>query len=262
MKAVQDRLPEKHRTMARPFHIVATTVCFLSLLAATGCYPCRGDGELYLNSVEYAEGTYVAYGMNRFVAVAPYSDSVYFSEDAEIWERIDFSETLVPKGVSFGAGVFVITGNGGSDSAIVVSTDGQTWTPVLAGAGGNMVGPPSYVDGRFISRANWFHVERQQPKDNRVAWSSDGLSWEWSDEPYFDAMAIAHDDGVFVAASGDRILRSTEGVNWQKTRNANHRENFNGVTHGPAGFLVVGGTNNEILVSDDGKSWETVYSKH
>ena len=157
------------------------------------------------------------------------------------------------------------SGTSYSGSCVAVSADGQDWT-LVTNAYGDSMGSVDFVHDRFIASAYWEEHDDGSGGEGRqnakFAWSFDGLSWEYEEAPYFAATAIAYDDGVFVAASGDRILRSTDGITWEKTRGTSHRQDYVGATHGPAGFIAVGISNDEIIISDDGKSWETVYSTH
>jgi len=223
----------------------------------------------------------VAFGSGRIVALGyhvEYGNYIVTSDFGDDWFQpgpkrfgapgagADWQEDFDPRDVTYGAGVFLLTGEGRGDSIVAVSEMGRDWTLVRGAAGGDQMGAASYVNGRFIVEASWDTLCEwgcnNPGESNMVAWSGDGRTWDWVDAPYFEAHAIAHDGEVYVAVSDEELLCSDDGESWERVHGNGRREIYYGVTHGPGGFVAVGGSNREILNSADGRTWDVAYSVH
>lgn len=108
-------------------------------------------------------GYAIAYGGGVFVAVSSLTRNVLTSIDGQTWvSRVNALSFTAggAGGIAFGDGLFLITPNGGSDSFVLLSADGVTWTqyakpntnsmsnPVYNTVGGYFVAPSS---GKVVS---------------------------------------------------------------------------------------------------------------
>jgi len=68
---------------------------------------------------------------------------------------------------------------------------------------------------------------------------------------------VAYGNGVFIAAAEDRILRSTDGINWETVKISNNiteNNHLNNVVFGDGKF-VVGGECVTYATADNGLTW-------
>lgn len=234
----------------------------------------------------------IAYGDHRFViggagTILASTDGVNWSPspDNPNWRKQASSGALVNfLTITFGGGHFVAGASNALD-AILVSTDGLSWTqaplppPVIATS-------VIYGGGRFIAVVG----------NRNIVTSSNGISWtktfsvptsaittifygaygmeeflvfsyhqnftsangvKWTTEKTGLAMepnSAAYGNGRFVAVGkGGAIYSSTDGTSWKLETPWIHY-NLNEVSYG-GGFWVAVGTDGTILTSPDGSTW-------
>ncbi len=78
-----------------------------------------------------------------------------------------------------------------------------------------------------------------------------------SAKPYFNIQNVAYSNGTYIAAAGDRILRSTDGENWETVRLTNKTFEDNQLTAVVAdnGKFIVSGEMVYYISSDNGITW-------
>lgn len=108
----------------------------------------------------------------------------------------------------------------------------------------------------------------------RTAWglivtSDDGLNWTEHQMPQMGQLqGVAYGDGLYVAVGYDNdsdfniiptIATSENGVDWNVqdfTPDTDYL--FENVGYGDGNFIIVGGLDNNVLLSNDGFSWQTI----
>lgn len=178
-------------------------------------------------------------------AVTDYGD-VLHSSDARLWETVA-SLPASFRGITYGNGRFVAVSEGGG-KAIYTSLDGRNWSAANAGDLFTRKSAVAYGDGVFVASGLSGEVLR----------SSDGDSWVSAPTPArVELTGVAHGAGRFVAISiQGQVVSSTDGLNWTLVREGLGR--MLGITHGPQGFVAVGGWGTDpgfIWTSPDGLSW-------
>lgn len=199
----------------------------------------------------------VAHDGDGFVA---FSQSVWRSSDGHDWHTEPIS---LPPGAEqlrqlrgfADAGVLVasVESQSGNQHAaghfVVVSDDGGvTWSE---GTG--------YTSGCSDPIQHWGDIELLG--DVLLVGTRDlcrspdrGATWSLVPAPIGeDVRDLARTDDAFLALSGTRVLRSTDGEQWTELGDAGIAGRA--VAHGGGAFVVVGNMGTEFAYSDDGASW-------
>lgn len=163
-----------------------------------------------LISVAYGNGVWVLLAIDSVTA-----DQVMVSSDG-----INYDTINTPKGawydITFGNGLFVATGRGGTNR-VMYSKTGRTWDSITAVQLEAMTGEVlpqlqcvTWGGGMFIALPRF---------DDYVLKSYDGINWTAHVGTYGTWRNIDYGNGKFVAVSGEinaaqPIMRSTDGENW------------------------------------------------
>ncbi|MHC1725168.1 MAG: hypothetical protein AB9866_03995 [Syntrophobacteraceae bacterium] len=254
------------------------------------------DGYTWTTPVTTGETTVlggVAYGNNRFVAVSSTSGGVItnskdpsLSADWSKWSSgiLGFPAAGSPanalNGIVFFKTIFIAIG---SDTKLLTSPDGQSWTERASVTSnflyGTAYGNNRYVavgwGGKILSSANgltW--VERVSGvtgalfgvtfgKDlfvavgsgGKISTSPDGLVWTARSSGVTDPLfAVACNGNAFVAVgSRGKISTSTDGVHWSARQSGTVNHLF-GVSFANNRFVAVG-QNGRIISSSSGITW-------
>ena len=208
----------------------------------------------------------VAFGGEKFVAVAAGGSTAYTSADGNSWQSEPANAPAGLKDMTFGGGKFVAVGAGGKAAA---SSDGAAWNGstlnanddfravkygngmfVALGARGSLYTSTDgsswtpRADGRFMSYKQIVYGGTRfvAVGDSGVSVSSDGRSWSRKDCGK-GLQSVAYGGGKFVAA-GDSgaIWTSSDGETWSdKSRaGADHSTMFTSVAFGDGRFVVGG----------------------
>lgn len=169
------------------------------------------------------------------------------SADARSWSTV----AELPagfRGLAHGAGRFVAVADQGP-AALYTSTDGQRWSAVdSVGLSPRMLAV-TFGSGVFVAVGERGESLR----------SLDGQSWQlYTGGPVLtDVTGVAHGVGRFVAVGFQgSVVASVDGTAWTEVRNNMGR--LHGITHGPAGFVAVGGWfpgPGRIWTSPNGTDW-------
>ena len=233
----------------------------------------------------------VALGINyvngQFFAVGT-SGSIYTSADGLSWiTRNSGGNSSNLQNATYGNGRYVIVGQSGtSGRALLTSTDGITWSEIIAGVGtvgttlrGITTGNGSLVavgnSGTILQSTNgtsW--INRTSPTSvqlndvsfgagryvavgasGAIATSTDGAAWSVQTAP-----AVATLNGVsfnndlwVITASAGRIFISANGTNWTQ-RFSSGGSAFNKSAYGNGRFVAIGAAG-AIATSTDGTTW-------
>jgi hypothetical protein len=170
-------------------------------------YSADGLSWTSVSAVTTAAWVDVAYGENKFVAIASDSTTVRVSLDGEVWDN---TGTLAETGftsVAYGMGLFVAVKSG---SRIVNrSTDGTgTWTSVALGLPSTAAWVEvEWGNGRFVAIAGG--------GSTAAAYSLDGVTWTAATLPAGTWTHVTYGQGVFMAVSTTTAAAvSEDGVVW------------------------------------------------
>jgi hypothetical protein len=199
-------------------------------------------GTSSIEAIAFGNGKFVAGGDNRKIAN---------STDGVNWELIS-DEMINTDAIAYGNNMFVI---GGSYCLIMASTDGVNWeesesTP-FSFSGYSYIKTIAYGNGKFVAGST------DSSKDRKMAYSTDGITWEAINQNIFDGYghdidAIVYGNGKFVASSIREMAYSTDGITWKAIDNLG----YVAIAYGGGKFVAgFGGT---IAYSSDGIKWTEV----
>lgn len=159
--------------------------------------PQATTGNIYINSV--------AWGKGKFVAVGDLG-TVQTSEDGMQWTLRSSNTLKQLKRVVFNGEIFVAVGTWLDGGAIVTSPDGINWTVRFSTEEGQFEGPRDvcWNGKRFVATAA-----------ANVMTSNDGIAWETHPTglPYFAFDHLAWDGHRFMGV-GFSIVTSPDGIQW------------------------------------------------
>jgi len=205
-------------------------------------------------SGEFVWGLYdVVWSGTQFVAVG--NSIVLTSPDGVVWTRRDqgypepFPNNRFLEGVDWNGDTFVAVGSGGS---IIVSSDGATWTPVVATT--SSLTAVAWGASQFVAVGG----------SGAIITSPEGLNWtvQTSD---FDGTGVFNDiswNGSFFVAVGYEtvnyirsiIVTSPDGVTWtSQSHDIPDYRFLNGITWNGGQFVAV--AYGVIVTSPDGITW-------
>ena len=107
-----------------------------------------------------------------------------------------------------------------------------------------------YGNGKFVAVAS--------SNNNKVAYSSDGITWEESTLPSkANWQSICYGDGKFVAVdnNGNKVAYSSDGIAWEESTLLSSTR-WNSVCYGDGKFVAVDNNSNKVAYSSDGIAWE------
>ena len=191
-----------------------------------------------------------AYGNNRFITVAPYTNQAAYSMDGINWTAVTLPLTENWTSIAFGSGQFVIVA--ANTSNMLFSSDGiswrtgrmpsdATWTSVTCG------------DGCFIAVASG---------TSRYAYSYSGSSWNFDDFPITAEWSDVSYDGsrFIVTAQYNNIVLNGFTYNWTECDNNASSYSLTKVASNNNGYSVAIGSQygGEVCWSSDGSIWNSV----
>jgi hypothetical protein len=205
-----------------------------------------------LGAVTYGGGQFVAVGQNTTIMTSP---------DGNTWtRRFAASGSSYFIGVTYGNGLYVITGSSSpGDDIIETSPDGITWTARTAGIPGNQpIRGVAYGNSLFVAVAD----------NGETTTSPDGITWTRravASVLGINANGIIYANGLFVAVYGDgtngsKIITSSDGINWTTQNTITGNNVIYAVTYAQGSFYTVGSTSSTYLYSTDGITWSAASS--
>ncbi|MDR3116784.1 MAG: hypothetical protein LBT91_02990 [Bifidobacteriaceae bacterium] len=187
--------------------------------------------------------TNIAYGQNKFIALAETGQKILISDDG-----INFT-TVVSTGINYAYNIiyannkWVLVGAG----HIAVSDDGLNWTTTFSA--GNTLRGITFGQGKFI-------VGGQK----QLLYSYDGITWHNASTSsaisnIVHGLAYSNALKIYVGAvyQSNQSLFSSDGINWQ-TGQLPDSVTWNNVTYGAGKFVATGGKGH-IIYSYDGINW-------
>jgi len=242
------------------------------------------------NLVSGLQWSSIAYGQNRFVAIARQSDTTAYSTDGTNWQfsslpssslwtkvaygngryvavsssgiaatstdGISWASLTVPSltysDVAYGDGVWIAISTGGNQAAR--STNGTTWASLSLPEGADWSGI-AFGKGKFVA------VAQSDSNLCDTVYSSDlGVTWN-TGSFVGGCKSIAFGNNRFVAVSGgyagaEDSFISFDGINWLSGRIPT--ANWQSVTYGQGLFFAVNNDQSFAAKSTDGRRWELV----
>ena len=208
-----------------------------------------------------SSGIFVAAGNNG----ALFSGIVSSIDGTISWAPSNFTSVSANlNALTFNNGRFLAVGNGG---AILLSTDGTSWTQEISGTTQDLLAVCNYGGGFIAIGAN-----------GTIITSVDGVIW--SNIPLVTTntlYGITNGNGRYVAVgAAGTVISSTDGINWQTSLTSSPLPDLKGVVFGapqlaylysiqngynisnlPAATFVAVGVNGILLTSLDGITWTT-----
>jgi hypothetical protein len=282
-----------HRAIERGCYLVALNVVCLTFLSIPAANATALEEWFPRESPlpEDARVRGVAFGNNRFVAVAYADGHAITSADGVNWELQGTGTAGTTKkltGIAHGNGVFVAVGtsghvrttidgvtwhaqsadttahfNGvsfvndrflatGDSGALLSSPDGVTWTPHNT-ASSNRWHSAAYGNGTFVA------IGYRTPQAGRAAAGAVPGEWELSDTGYTMYMSgVTYGAGKFVCVGyAGAAQTSIDGIEWTEPITASSANWLRRIVYEAGQFVAVG--ENGIAASPDGTAWQTVY---
>ena len=208
-----------------------------------------------------SSGIFVASGNNGSL----FSGMVSSTDGTISWTASNFTSVNANlNAISFNNGKFLAVGNGG---AILLSTDGTSWTQEISGTTKDLLAVCNYGAGFIAIGTN-----------GTILTSSDGVIWATIPLVTTNTLyGITNGNGRYVAVgAAGTIISSTDGINWQTSLTSSPLPDLKGVAFGapqlaylysiqngynttnlPAATFVAVGVNGILLTSLDGVTWTT-----
>ena len=152
-------------------------------------------------------------------------------------------------------GVFVVVGEAGRRA---VSADGIDWSNDIDddqpdGDNNWQFRGVTFGNGMFVAVGGG--TDGGDGFNGRVAWTTDGVSWNQQTDEDGWLGDVAWGDGRFVAAGGaGRVSISTNGTSWSAGTKDFARD-FRGIAFGNGRFVAVGDGGRRAVSTDGGNSW-------
>jgi len=182
----------------------------------------------------------VTYGNGIFVTVGD-GGTILTSPNGVNWTGQRSGTYNTLFGVTYGNGIFVVVGGGG---IILISSDGVSWREVNS-ATENGLFKVTYGNGKFVAVGS----------RGTILTSRDAVNWSSQNSPTTNILfGVTYGNGIFVAVgSRGTLLTSRDAVNWT-SQNSPTTESFFGVAYGNGIFVAVG-SRGTLLTSRDAVNW-------
>ena len=191
-----------------PTFLRTSTLLFISLLSGAPLSGRVVDDWQYRHPLPHNQSLWkVAYGAGQYVMTGN-GGVITTSPDLQRWQSTFRSELDRLDGLLYANGGFLASSRTGT---ILMSPDGKSWTEQVSGTEKGLLSA-AYGNGRYVLTG----------EDGTTATSTDGQNWTISDTGddnwYF---GVTYGNGLFVAASFDwegfntgSFAVSSDGVNW------------------------------------------------
>jgi hypothetical protein len=206
------------------------------------------DGSVWVAQSAPAELTAIAWGQDRFVAVAG-GDEAFVSTTGESWSSIALPQGTNASGIVWGPPGFVATG---APNRLAFSTDGESWQPAFASRWLNHI---DWLGDRYVASGQSTADEGAFTSGARLE-STDGMAWyliEVVDEAHY-VRAFAADGVIVVGAAVHRVVADLgDGAGFTDVFDSPDQLILNDVAAGAGGFVLVG--QRRLRFSADARDW-------
>lgn len=189
--------------------LAAASSAFFPTATIASQFPDPGDWQ---KRTEYINGGYLLK-----VSDGIFIANSHYSENGETWKEVkNPSHSFWLNCSGYGSGTFVLTGAAGQ---IFTSTDFENWTSRNPG-GGDVInvtyGNNTFIAARYYSSSIWIS------KNSGVDWTS-----ITTDAGYTPGDSIHFGSGMFYWLTDNKVLISSDAINWTTHQIANTPNNFN-----------------------------------
>lgn len=154
----------------------------------------RVDKDSNIYGLTYGNGLYVAVG---------YGGRVMTSKDGISWEYRETNTSFMLRSVAYGAGVYIAVGGEGRHG-MVMSYDGLEWFEASSGSNAQLM-EIVWTGEMFVLVGGVWEREPRQWSAGSIEYSSDGRNWVTHFSPtqsLLNAVAIRGDDWIVIGRNG------------------------------------------------------------
>jgi hypothetical protein len=193
-------------------------------------------------------------GGGGYFAAAGWDNTLIISANGVDWEQRPAPASFV--GIAFGNDRWVAV----SGNTVYWSTNLTDWTSSPQGLPifGPVLNTVCFGDGRFVMGGALGPDQVHSYYRSALASSEDGIDWEYAvldNDSFGEIQSCTFSSGTFVAVQGRNVLRSTNGVLWERLAEIGAIHNLRSVTGSPESGWLAAGERGELLHSADGKLW-------
>lgn len=212
-------------------------------------------------------GREIAYVDGKYYLISESPAKVCVSEDLDNWTEYQLNESyLKPAHISYGNGIFLITGSAGTtnNTYYYYSTDGVNWIPKVLNTGENFSmhsNTCKFINNRFVFTTGYktSRSGQQISSTKQFYETTDGVNVTRHDYTIQESkstatMDIDYKNGMYVSVGElGSIFTSTNLSNWTR-RTSGTTLKLVGITYGKGQFVITG-DKGTILTSTDGVNW-------
>lgn len=212
-------------------------------------------------------GREIAYVDGKYYLISESPAKVCVSEDLDNWTEYQLNESyLKPAHISYGNGIFLITGSAGTtnNTYYYYSTDGVNWIPKVLNTGENFSmhsNTCKFINNRFVFTTGYktSRSGQQISSTKQFYETTDGVNVTRHDYTIQESkstatMDIDYKNGMYVSVGAlGSIFTSTNLSNWTR-RTSGTTLKLVGITYGKGQFVITG-DKGTILTSTDGVNW-------
>ena len=212
-------------------------------------------------------GKEIAYVDGKYYLLSESPAKVCVSEDLENWTEYQLNESyLKPAHISYGNGIFLITGGAGTtnNTYYYYSTDGVNWIPKVLNTGENFSmhsNTCKFINNRFVFTTGYktSRSGQQISSTKQFYETTDGINVTRHDYTIEESkstatMDIDYKNGMYVSVGElGSIFTSSNLSNWTR-RTSGTTLKLVGITYGKGQFVITG-DKGTILTSTNGINW-------
>lgn len=212
-------------------------------------------------------GKEIAYVDGKYYLLSESPAKVCVSEDLENWTEYQLNESyLKPAHISYGNGIFIITGGAGTtnNTYYYYSTDGVNWIPKVLNTGENFSmhsNTCKFINNRFVFTTGYktSRSGQQISSTKQFYETTDGINVTRHDYTIEESkstttMDIDYKNGMYVSVGElGSIFTSSNLSNWTR-RTSGTTLKLVGITYGKGQFVITG-DKGTILTSTNGINW-------
>jgi len=210
--------------------LLAFLTLSVSVVGAAPWFKADNPSDKQLRAVRFLDGRWFAVGQ---------TGTLLASADGIVWNKVSLGSAVNFTDITFGRNKFVLVSGGSlytyQESSPLparwISSDAQTWTPIIADTALKGWGSPFpdnklsidrivFTSGHFVALAAPRMLGHHIGEPRTVLVSLDGENWSSSQsvglnlkrgEPIFD---ILEDSNITVIAGADLLAKTNDGVSW------------------------------------------------
>jgi hypothetical protein len=192
-------------------------------------------------SIAYGDGYYVAVG--RTTNIVKSTDGLSWNGSGNLVSPSGFES------ISFGNGTFAAVDSQGVKYITDITGNGWQSATIPAGSWGDS----AFGNGKFVAVG----------ADGKAMYSTNASTWTAGTIPGNQWTAVAYGNGRYVAVANtgsNRVAYSTDGITWTGTTSADESAQWSSITFGGLNFVAVSNDNSggSAMYSTDGINWTAI----